>query len=116
MSINVTGRQFEVTPQVRERVERSVRPILENPTLKTSSINVVFSREKNRFLTSLVVNCKYHVVKSEVEDFDLDKSFDAAVQKVENQLKSLQEKIRDHKADGISASESKAAAGTVDSE
>ena len=111
MSINVTGRQFEITPQIRERVEGTLKIFLENPTLKTSSINVVFSREKNRFKTSLVVNCKYHVITSEVEDFDLDKSFDAAVQKVEHQLKSLQEKIREHKADGVAACDSRASAG-----
>jgi ribosomal subunit interface protein len=110
MSINVTGRQFEITPAFREELEHSLQPILADQTIKATSINVVIAREKNRFETTLVVNCKYHVISSEVGEFSAEKSFEAALQKVSAQLKVLKEKIKSHKAQGVSQSECRKAA------
>jgi len=105
MSISVTGRQFEITPEFRASVEKALRPIVEDPVIRTSSVNVVIDREKSRFKTTLVINCKYHVVTSEVEDFEPGKSFDAALRKTEAQLVVLRDKIRSHRADGVAATE-----------
>ena len=98
MNITVTGRQFEITPSIREYVEKHIETLLEDKALNVTSVNVVMDREKNRFKSSIVVNCKYHVVPAEVEDFDLYKSFDACVAKVDTQLKTIREKIRSHQA------------------
>ena len=65
MLINVTGRQFEITPAIQTQAE-TVLSSLDIPALKVSSVNVVMSREKNHFQVSLVLNCKYHTLKAEV--------------------------------------------------
>lgn len=49
---------------------------MEDKALDFSSAKVVMDYQKNSFKTTLVVNCKYHVVPAEVEDFDLYKSFE----------------------------------------
>jgi ribosome-associated inhibitor A len=97
MLINVTGRQFEITPAIQTQAE-TVLSSLDIPALKVSSVNVVMSREKNHFQVSLVLNCKYHTLKAEVEDFDLYRALDAAADKVEAQCLALKEKIQDHRS------------------
>ena len=100
MLINVTGRQFEITPAIQTQAE-TVLSSLDIPALKVSSVNVVMSREKNHFQVSLVLNCKYHTLKAEVEDFDLYRALDAAADKVEAQCQELKEKIQEHRATAI---------------
>ena len=97
MLINVTGRQFEITPAIQTQAE-TVLAVLDIPTLKVTGINAVMSREKNRFKVSLVLNCKYHTLKAEVEDFDLYRALDAAEKKVEAQCQVLKDRIQEHRA------------------
>lgn len=101
MLINVTGRQFEITPAIQTQVENVLAP-LDIPALKVSSVNVVMSRGKNQFQVSLVLNCKYHTIKAEVEDFDLYRALDAAADKVGVQCQDLKEKIQEHRASAVS--------------
>ena len=107
MNLNLTGRQFDITPSIREYVEARIVSITEDKSLKISSVNVVMEREKERYETNIVLNCKYHVFESTVEDFDLYKSFDAAADKIDVQLTRLREKIRNHQAEPIREAEVK---------
>ena len=109
MSINVTGRQFEITEAIRTHVESRLGALLADPVIKATSVNVVMEREKNRFISSIVLSCKYHVLPAKVEDFDLYKSFDQAASKIEAQVDVLKEKIREHKAEALSSTEARAA-------
>ena len=101
MLINVTGRQFEITPAIQTQAE-NVLAVLDIPALKVTSVNAVMSREKNHFQVSLVLNCKYHTLKAEVEDFDLYRALDAATDKLEAQCLDLKGKIQDHQAAALS--------------
>lgn len=102
MSITLTGRQLEITPAIRGYVEGKLAYLLNDPALKISSIKVVMEYEKKQFSTGLVVNCKNHVYSAKVEDFDCYKSFDSALDKIENQLTELRERIVTHKREGLS--------------
>lgn len=107
MLINVTGRQFEITPAIQTQAE-NVLAALDIPALKVSSVNAVMSREKNHFQVSLVLNCKSHTLTAEVEDFDLYRALDAAADKVEAQCHALKEKIQEHRGcagEGCSAAD-----------
>ncbi len=97
MNITVIGRQFAITPSIRIYVEEHIGAELQDMPLKVTSVNVVMVREKNRFKSSIVVKCKYHVITSEVEGFDLYKTFDEALGKVTTQLSALRERIHEHK-------------------
>lgn len=110
MTLNLTGRQFEITTSIREVVEARVASITEEKSLNVTSINVVMELEKNRFKTNIVLNCKYHVFEATVEDFDLYKSFDLAAEKIDAQLTKLKEKLHDnHRADPVRVAEAKSA-------
>ena len=102
MSITITGRQFDITPAIKQHVEDSLNAFLADTTLKTSSIQVVMERGKNQFTAGIVLNCKYHVLTAKVEDFDLYKAFDAAADKLEAQCIGLKEKIHEHRAEPVS--------------
>ena len=110
MSITITGRQFDITPAIKQHVEDSLNALLADATLKVTSIGVVMDRGKNQFTAGIVLHCKYHVFTAKVEDFDLYKAFDQAVDKIEAQCVSLREKIHDHKAVPLSDSEARKAA------
>ena len=110
MTLNLTGRQFEITSSIRGIVEARVASITEDKSLNITSINVVMELEKNRFKTNIVLNCKYHVFETTVEDFDLYKSFDLAAEKIDSQLTKLKEKLHDnHRADPVRVAEAKSA-------
>ena len=110
MTLNLTGRQFEITPSIRAIVEARVASITEDKSLNITSVAIVMELEKNRFKTDIVVNCKYHVFETTVEDFDLYKSFDLAADKIDTQLTKLKEKLHDnHQADPVRVAEAKTA-------
>ncbi len=116
MNLNLTGRQFDITPSIREYVEARIAAVTEDKTLNITSVNVVMEREKTRFQTNIVMNCKYNVFEATVEDFDLYKSFDAAADKINVQLTKLKEKLRDnHQAEPLREAESKSEAAAADS-
>lgn len=101
MSINVVGRQLVITQEIRSWVEKAMLPLTEIGALKVSSVNVTIDREKKQFRVSAVVNCKYHVITSEIMDFDLHKAIDSVTRKLENQMQDLRDKIQDHRAEPI---------------
>ncbi len=108
MNLNVIGRQFDITPSIREYVEARVQTITEDRALSITSVNVVMELEKNRFQVNFVLNCKGRVCDATVEDFDLYKAFDAAAEKIDTQLTKLKEKIRNaHQTDPMRVAEAK---------
>ena len=116
MSIKINGRQMEITSTIREWVEGRLKALAEDSFLKTTLLTVTLTQEKTSVKVSLVLNCKYHVLSAETTGFDLGKTFEEAARKLEAQTRSLKDKIRSHKAEGLSASEQgKAAAASENS-
>ncbi|MCQ2352605.1 MAG: ribosome-associated translation inhibitor RaiA [Victivallaceae bacterium] len=109
MAITVNGRQYEMSEKERAYFVAQLTPVYDDPMLKMTSVNAVVQQEKNRFSVNLVLNCKYHVLTAKVEDFDVYKAFDAALQKAQSQIKSLREKIIQHQVTPLSESELKSA-------
>ena len=97
MNISIIGRQFAITRAIYGYVTEQLQGLVSATPLKVTSATVVFGREKNRFSTTLVSNCKYHTLKAEVQGFDLYRTFDMAVDKVGHQLYVLTDRVRDHR-------------------
>ena len=72
MNISIIGRQFAITQAIYGYVTEQLQSLVSATPLKITSATVVFGREKNRFSTSLVLRCKYHTLKAEIEGFDED--------------------------------------------
>ena len=105
MSIKINGRQMEITSTIREWVGDRLKALAEDSFLKTTLLTATLTQEKNSFNVSLVLNCKYHVLSAETAGFDLGRTFEEAARKLEAQTRSLKDKIRSHKAEGLAASE-----------
>lgn len=117
MSIKINGRQLEITSTIREWVGDRLRNLAEDSVIKTTQLNATLEREKSTFRASLVLNCKYHTLTAEVSGPDLGKVVESGARKLEAQVRSLRDKIRSHKVDGLSESEqTKAAAAEPDAD
>ena len=103
----ISGR---ISAQVSIRVEQQITASVDEKLVTVTSVNVVMSMEKNHFTTSIVVNCKDHTLPAEVTDFDLYKSFDAALDKVHAQIMTLHAKQCAHKTVPLCESECACAA------
>ena len=115
MNISIIGRQFAITQAIYGYVTEQLKSLVSATPLKITSATVVFGREKNRFSTTLVLRCKYHTLKAEVEGFELYRTFDTAVDKVGHQLYVLTDRVRDHRGVALRELESvHAAAGSGD--
>ena len=77
--------------------------------ITVSSRQFVVRQEKNRFMVTVVLNCKYHVITAKTEGFDVIKAIDIAADKIDSQCKNLRERIIEHRAEPLSESERKAA-------
>ncbi len=117
MSIKINGRQLEITSTIREWVGDRLRNLAEDSVIKTTQLNATLEREKSTFRASLVLNCKYHTLTAEVSGPDLGKVVESGARKLEAQVRSLRDKIRSHKVDGLAESEQnkaeEAAAGSA---
>ena len=109
MGIGINGRQLEVTSTIREWLNDRLGALSQDQVLKTTQINVMLEREKNRFKTSLVLNCTFHVLSAETDGFDLGKTAEEAIQKLEAQAQALRDKIRSHQAEGLAQNEARKA-------
>ena len=97
MNISIIGRQFSITAEMYSHVTRQLEALAGGAALKITSASVVMELEKNRFTTNLVLNCKNHTLKAEVGGYDLYRTFDAAVAKVEHQIEALSGRVRSHR-------------------
>ena len=110
MSIKINGRQLEITSTIREWVGDRLRNLAEDSVIKTTQLNATLEKEKSTFRASLVLNCKYHTLTAEVSGPDLGKVVESGARKLEAQVRSLRDKIRSHKAEGLAESEQNKAA------
>ena len=115
MSIKINGRQMEITSTIREWVGDRLKALDEDPVIKTTLLTAALEREKSTFHVSLVLNCKYHTLTAEVSDPDLGKAVESAARKLEAQVRSLRDKIRSHKAEGLAETEQTKAAEAANS-
>lgn len=95
MKIMITSRHFDLTNAIRDYVQGQIEAQLPE-ILKISSVRVVMDLEKNRFLSDIQITVKLHDFAASAEDFDLYKSFDAALAKIIAQHDKLLDKVREH--------------------
>jgi putative sigma-54 modulation protein len=92
MHIRITGRHTEVTPRVRDFIEKKVRR-LGRYFEKIQEVSVVLDQVKYRHVVEMVVKAGYITVQSTEENADLLVSFDRVLSKVQRQLKKQKQKL-----------------------
>ncbi len=95
MQISITARHFNLTDAIKSHVEKSCENLFHYFD-KIININVVISYKKERTTTEIHLHASKINIQSTAKNENLYKSIDEAVEKTENQLRKIREKITAH--------------------
>jgi putative sigma-54 modulation protein len=103
MQIIIKGRQMQVTPQLRQRIERKVqrlsRLVHEDSRVEVTVIEEQTRRANDRYSVQMALSTATHPVHSEVSAVNVNTALDLVMDKVITQLgrqKDRQTKVRRH--------------------
>jgi len=96
MKIEITGRQIDVTPALKEHAEEKLGK-LERLLDPTAEAHVVLSISRHRHIAEIQVKAGHVVLSGTEETGDLYVSISEVVDKLERQALRHKEKIRDHR-------------------
>ena len=100
MATEITGRNFDVTPGIRELIERKLGKIEERLFDDVIEVRVVLDVQKYRNICEIMIIGKEHDVKAVQEsDTSMPDAINAAIDHVKVQAAKHREKIRDHHRD-----------------
>lgn len=97
MAIEITARHMNATIQIQEYARRKAESMREEFP-KIEHVHVILDVEKHLHIAKVFVQSKNHLRAEAEEASDkLVTSIDAAVAKIEKQLRRVADKIHDHK-------------------
>ena len=92
MSINVRGKQFEVTPAIKDYVSKHIGKITHYFD-NHGDINVTLSANKGQHSVEVTVNMHGYMLRGEEQSSDLYVSIDKVVEKLERQVRKHKTKL-----------------------
>ncbi|HEX7151837.1 MAG TPA: ribosome-associated translation inhibitor RaiA [Thermoanaerobaculia bacterium] len=97
MATEISGRNFEVTPDIRELVERKLAKIQEKLFDDVIEVRVVLQVEKYRNICEIFIVGKDHDVKTiQTSDESMADAVNAAMDHLKRQAQKNRKKLRDH--------------------
>src|SRR6478609_8963724 len=97
MATEISGRNYEVTPDIRALLDKKLSKIEEKLFSDVIDVRVVLQVEKYRNICEILIVGKEHDVKSLQEsDESMEEAINAAVDHVKRQAQKNRKKIRDH--------------------
>lgn len=101
MATEITGRNFEVTSEIRDMLEKKLSRIEERLFDDVIDVRIVLQVEKYRNICEIMILGKEHDVKSVQEsDESMQDAINAAIDHAKRQAQKHRKKIRDHKQKG----------------
>jgi putative sigma-54 modulation protein len=94
--IIISGRHVSVTDAMKQHVEDKLKPVVDVPNLKITSVRVVLDVEKNRCKAEIIVNMKNHDLEAVTETLDMYQAIDQSIEKIDSQIRKLLDKVQDH--------------------
>ena len=100
----IVGRNFEVTPDIRQLVESKLGRVEDRLFDDVISVRVMLEVEKYRNICEILITGKEHDVKSVQESDDsMQDAINSALDHVKRQAQKNREKIRDHRHGDVPA-------------
>ena len=97
MATEISGRNYEITPEIREMVETKLAKIEERLFDDVIDVRVVLQVEKYRNICEILIKGKEHDVKTVQEsDESMQDAVNSAIDHVKRQAQKNRKKIRDH--------------------
>jgi putative sigma-54 modulation protein len=84
MSVEYTGRQYEITPAVRKQIDHGLAK-LQKILVTTFKTNVILSAEKHRHIAEITITVRTHPIVGVAEANDMTAAIDQALDRVERQ-------------------------------
>ena len=101
MATVITGRNYEVTPEIRALIEKKLAPIEKRLFDDVIEVRCVLQTEKYRNICEILIVGKDHDVKAVQEsDEAMQDAINEAIDHVKRQAQKNREKIRDHHRHG----------------
>lgn len=96
MQIIISGRHFDVTPEMKTSIENSILAIFESKPLKVTSVRVILELEKTRYKAEFIASMKHNDIEASAETYDINEAIDAALDKFEAQVYKYADRKQDH--------------------
>lgn len=101
MATAITGRNFEVTPQIRTLLDKKLSRIVDKLFDDVIDVRVVLQVQKYTNMCEILIVGKEHDVKAtQQSDESMQDAINAAVDHVKRQAQKNRKRIRDHKPHG----------------
>lgn len=95
MEISITGRHFDVSDTLKTYVSDQLNAMLSGYR-KLNNVHVVLEQQKSRAKAEIIVHGKNINFEADSETFDMYKSIDEAIAKIDTQLTKHFEKVQNH--------------------
>ena len=99
MEIQITSRHKKASTQLQEAIMAELGK-LEKYNDKITTCHVVLDTERDSKVVEITVQTMHHTLVSKTKSDNVGKALDEAVEKIERQIKKINEKIKDHKGTG----------------
>jgi putative sigma-54 modulation protein len=96
MEMDITGRQLEITPALRDYVKSKVAKA-EKYVARSFGARVVLEVDKLRHIAEVIVNVKGAQITAKGEAEEMYAAIDKAMDKMEQQLRRYKDKLAHHK-------------------
>ncbi|HEV2561814.1 MAG TPA: ribosome-associated translation inhibitor RaiA [Rhizomicrobium sp.] len=98
MRVRVSGKQIEIGEALPEKVRARLAIVIEKHFDGGARANVVFSKEAFLYCADCTVHLDSGVIlKSEGQDADVHRSFDAALVHLEKQIRRYKRRLKNHR-------------------
>jgi len=111
MNIIVTGRNFEITPALREYAEKKIAKFERYLSNITEAI-ITLSIQKYQHKAEVLLKANGYLIQAEGVTGEIYSSIDEVVEKLEKQIKKYKEKINSHRKGENKASQSTSSSET----
>ncbi|MBC8309722.1 MAG: ribosome-associated translation inhibitor RaiA [Phycisphaerales bacterium] len=97
MQINISSKQFEMTPEIEEYINAKASKLTRFYD-RIEQIDVIVEKTSHGFMVEILTNVEHHNnIVSTNEDDDMYAAIDGSVDRSVRQLTDLKSKLRDHK-------------------
>ena len=100
MNIRITGRNIDITPSLRDEIEKKLGK-LDRYFTPDTDVNVTLSVEKERQKIEVTIPVKGKIIRSEQVSNDMYVSIDLVEEVIERQLRKYKNKIVDKKQSAV---------------
>jgi putative sigma-54 modulation protein len=105
MQVNITFRNMFATDALRNHVQDKLEKVVDKYLDKVSEAHVTLSLERYLHLADINLHAGHFHVRGREKTEDMYASIDAAVDKIERQLKKYKERLRSHRPAHVHATE-----------